>query len=444
MMTLAPSMRSWSRRLAGIATIMAVAGSLATPLAASARALGAARVSPMTLAQAPRGLQAAISAKLGAPAGPSQQAELTPTDGIPSDFGWSVAISGSTAVVGAPHCLHTGCPGAAYVFVNSGGIWSQQAKLTASDGVNGDDFGRHIAISGSTVVVGVPAKDQAVGAVYVFVRSGGIWSQQAELAASDGASGDGFGISVAIAGSTMLAGASGVSIGGAVYVFVRPGTSWMQQAKLKDPDGLSTDDFGTSVALYGSTALIGAIFAHNLIGAAYVFVRSGGIWSQQAELTASDGVVGVEFGHSVAIYGSTALVGAPVNPSRGPGTAYVFVRAGPSWTQQAELTSGGTTTDEFGYAVAVAGATAVVGAYYTAPQHAGAAYVYVNSGGIWSEQATLTASDAAAYDNFGYSVGLYRSTAVIGAPVHGSNGAAYVFVNVLADPSTKVRASCVR
>ena len=171
------------------------------------------------------------------------------------------------------------------------------------------------------------------------------------------------------------------------------------------------------------------LYAHNLTGAAFVFVRSNGVWSEQAELIASDGAAGVEFGHSVAISASTAVVGAPVNPSRGPGEAYVFVRSGQSWTQQAELKSGETTTDEFGYSVAVVGATAIIGAYYTGPQHAGAAYVFVNYGGIWSEQAKLTAADSAAYANFGYSVAIYRSSVVIGAPVHGSNGGAYVFVN---------------
>jgi hypothetical protein len=365
-------------------------------------------------------------------AAPHQQAELTPADAARVDFGWALAISGSTAVVGAPHCPRTACPGLVYVFVNSGGVWSQQAELSAADGASNDNFGVNVAISGDTVVVGASGKNSFAGAIYVFVRSGTTWSQAAEITDPDGVSGDGFGLSVAISRSTILVGAGQSASGaGAVYVFVGSGSSWTEQARLDDPDGLSTDGFGWSVAMSGSAALVGAIYAHNLTGAAWVFVRSGTIWTQQTELAASDGVVGKEFGHSVAISGSTAVLGAPVGVTRDPGRAYVFVRSGTTWTQQAELTAAGATSvDEFGYSVAIVGPTALIGAYCTGPQHSGAAYVFGGSSGIWSQQAKLTASDATAYDNFGFAVALYRSTAMIGAPVHGSNGAAYVFVNV--------------
>jgi hypothetical protein len=363
---------------------------------------------------------------------PHQQTELTPADGARVDFGWAVAISGSTAVVGAPHCFRTACPGLVYVFLNSGGVWSQQAELSATDGASTDNFGIDVAISGDTVVVGADGKDSSTGAVYVFVRSGTTWSQAAEITDPDGTTGDVFGLSVAISRSTILAAAGQSSSGaGAVYVFVGSGSSWMEQARLDDPDGLSTDGFGSSVAMSGSTAVVGAIYAHSFTGAAWVFVRSGTTWTQEAELTASDGVVGKEFGHSVSISSSTSVVGAPVGVTRDPGRAYVFVHSGSTWTQQAELTAAGATTvDEFGYSVAVAGSTALIGAYSTAPQVSGAAYVFVGSNGIWSQQAKLIASDEAANDNFGFGVALYRSTAVIGSPRHGSNGTAYVFVSV--------------
>jgi len=440
----ASSVRLRVRRLGAITALLTVGGLIATPASiasvsvgaprAPGRAVQAPQASRKTLARAPKALQAAVRATLGPRstlAGPSQQAELTPSDGTANDFGWSVDISGSTAVVGAPFCFQTSCPGAAYVFVRSGSIWTQQAKLTASDGLNGDEFGFNIAISGSTVVVGVDVKNQAAGVAYVFVRSGTIWSQQAELTASDGVAYDHFGVSVAISGSTTVVGAFGRnSFTGAAYVFVRSGTIWSQQAELTASDGAASDEFGWSVDISGSTAVVGALLKNNATGAAYMFVRSGTIWSQRAELTASDGAASDSFGFRVAISGPTVLVAAPYKDSN-TGTAYVFVRSGTIWSQQAELTaSDGTAGDYFGWSVAISGSTAIVGAIDKGPKHAGAAYVFVNSGGIWSQLAELTASDATAYDVFGYSVSLYRSTLVVGAPGHGSSGATYVFVNV--------------
>jgi nucleoside-specific outer membrane channel protein Tsx len=304
----------------------------------------------------------------------SQQAELTASDGASGDqFGHSVAISGSTAVVGEPY--KNNGTGAAYVFVRSGTTWSQQAELTASDGTTDDFLGWSVAISGSTVVVGESTCCSATGAAYVFVRSGTTWSQQAELTASDGTFDDGFGHRVAISGDTVLVGALGKnSATGAAYVFVRSGTTWSQQAELTASDGASGDQFGSSVAISGSTAVVGAPIKKNTIGAAYVFVASGTTWSQQAELTASDGFGELFFGNSVAISGSTVVVGAP--SSNGTGAAYVFVPSGTTWSQQAELTaSDGVSGDFFGDSVAISGRTAVVGAPFK-NSVTGAAYVF--------------------------------------------------------------------
>jgi hypothetical protein len=162
----------------------------------------------------------------------------------------------------------------------------------------------------------------------------------------------------------------------------------------------------------------------------YVFVRSGDTWSQNAEFTATDAVPGDYFGWSAAIAGATVVAGSPLKYSQ-TGAAYVFAHSGSIWRQQAKLTaSDGDANDWFASSVAVSRSTVVVGAYYKEPSHVGAVYVYTNSGGVWSELAKLTASDGEAYDNFGYSVGISRSTAVFGAPGHGSNGAAYIFIDV--------------
>jgi hypothetical protein len=400
----------------------------------------------------------------------SQQAELTASDAAANDhFGSSVAVSGSTAVVGAPG--KNSNTGAAYVFYPSGSTWSQQAELTASDGAANDHFGVSVAVVGSTAVVGASSKSSSTGAGYVFVRSGTAWAQQAKLVASDAATNDQFGRAVAISGSTPVVGAPGensstgaayvfalpfqpeltapngsfgdefgysVAISGSTavvgdygnnsaYVFVRSGSTWSTRAKLT---ASGAGQFGWSVAIYGVTLVVGAPATNGYTGAAYVFVRSGSTWSQQAELTASDAAPDVSFGYSVAIYGSTAIVGEPSIERGLAGAAYVFDQSGTTWSQQAELTpSDSSYGDEFGCSVAIDGSIAVVGTGCDVAGAVGAAYVFVRPGSTWSQQAKLTAPDGAAGDSFGYSVAIYGSTAVIGAPGKNSNtGAAYVFV----------------
>jgi len=374
-----------------------------------------------------------------------QLAELTASDGAAHvSFGYSIAVSGSTVVVGSPFSYGEYNPGqgAAYVFGPSGTGWTQQAELTPAGG--GECFGTSVAVSGGTAVVG----DSCSLAAYVFVQSGTDWSQTAELTSSDGSAGDNFGASVAVSGNTAVVGAIYHTVGsngdqGAAYVFVQSGTDWSQTAELTSSDGAAGDNFGTSVAVSGSTAVVGAlnhtVGSNAQQGAGYVFVGRGGTWSQQAELTASDGAAGDNFGNSVAVSGSTAVVGAPdhtVGSNSYQGAAYIFVQSGTDWSQQAELTSSdGAAGDFFGTSVAVSGSTAVVGAiYHTVGSNGdqGAGYVFVQSGTDWSQTAELTSSDGAAGDNFGASVAVSGSTAVVGAPYHtvGSNaqqGAAYVF-----------------
>ncbi len=270
----------------------------------------------------------------------SEEAELTAPDGTSDDaFGTSVSISGTTALVGAPYHkvgLYSAV-GAVYVFSESGGTWSEQAELTPSPGAFEDQFGSSVSLSGATALVGAPVQtvqSQAQGAAYVFTESGTTWSQQAELTASDGLSNDLFGRSVSISGTTALVGAD-PTVGsntrqGAAYVFTESGTTWSQQAELTASDGAAFDHFGGSVSLSGTTALIGSV-GHTVgsateAGAAYVFTESGTTWSQQAELTASDGGGGL--GDSVSLSGTTtALAGAPFHSGRAganQGAAYLF------------------------------------------------------------------------------------------------------------------------
>ena len=352
----------------------------------------AALLAPAAIAQ-PRGVASDPLALLAV-----QRAELTAGDGAAKDyFGYSVALSGDTAVVGACGRQSAAGPsvGAAYVFVRSGAVWSQQGDaLTASDAAAGDLYGWSVALSGDTALVGAPSHQVGAsdlqGAAYVFVRSGVAWSPQGELTASDAGGGDQFGSSVALSGDTALVGAASKQVGanewqGAAYVFVRAGVAWSQQGgALTASDAAAGDQFGWSVALSGDTALIGALGVNSDQGAAYVFVRSGAAWSQQAELTASDGATGDDFGVSVALSGDTALVGAPykqIGANADQGAAYIFVRAGAAWSQQggALTASDGAEKDYFGDSAALSGDAALIGAPYkqiAVNEKQGAAYVF--------------------------------------------------------------------
>jgi hypothetical protein len=385
-----------------------------------------------------------------------QQAELTSSDGAANDFfGESVAVSGSTVVIGAPyHKVGSNAgQGAAYVFVQSGTTWTQQAELTSSDGAAQDEFGLSVAISGSTIVVGAPfhavGSNAQQGVAYVFVLNGTNWSQQAELTSSDGAAGDYFGETVAIGGSTVFVGAPYHAVGsntnqGSAYVFVQSGTNWSQQQELLSADGAAGDFFGGSVSISGSKAVVGAS-AHTVgsnaqQGVAYIYDQSGTNWSQQTELTSSDGAAGDRFGLATIISSDTVLATAPlhkVGSNASQGAAYVFAESGTTWSQQAELiASDGGAGDYFGYSAGLSGSTVTVGApLHTvgSNQYQGAAYVFAGSGGTWSQQAELTASDGAPGDALGISATVNGNTSIVGSENHtvGSNadqGTAYIFV----------------
>ncbi|MFN0277176.1 MAG: choice-of-anchor V domain-containing protein [Pyrinomonadaceae bacterium] len=382
----------------------------------------------------------------------SEQAHPTASDGAASDsFGVSVAISGDTAVVGAFLDDNAGGTdaGSAYIFVRSGTVWTLQQKLTASDGVAGDRFGVSVAISGDTVVVGADAPTSAggtgAGSAYVFTRSGTVWTQQQKLTASDGGTNDEFGDSVSISGDTVVVGApfddtaSGTNAGSA-YVYTRSGTVWTEQQKLTASDAAADDLFGLSVALSGDTVVAG-VYADDDVGfnsgSAWVFTRSGTVWSEQQKLTASDGAIGDDFGISVAISGETVVVGSSFDDNVGfsSGSAYVFTRSGTVWSEQQKLTaSDAAAGDEFGVTVSVSGDTVVVGSRLddtAGGVNAGSAYVFTRSAVVWSEQQKLTASDGAA-DDFFNRVAISGDTIIVGSffddtPAGSNAGSAYIF-----------------
>ncbi|HNB73068.1 MAG TPA: hypothetical protein PLS70_18250 [Acidobacteriota bacterium] len=379
----------------------------------------------------------------------AQQAKLIAPDGEERDSFGTVAISGDTAVIGAS----SDGEGSVYIFTNSGTTWNFQQKLRASDGQFADSFGGAVAISGDTLVVGAGGADiganNGQGAVYVFVRNGTIWSEQQKLVASDGAIFDGFGFSVSINGETIVVGSEADDVGdkmsqGSAYVFVRTGTTWNEQQKLTASDGASFDFFGRSVAIYNETIVIGApqvnISTNSDQGSAYVFVRTGTTWSLQQTLTASDGAADDLFGGSVAISGETVVVGAfldDIDSRLDQGSAYVFVRTGTTWNLQQKLTDlDGMTESYFGCSLMVEGEVVVVGAFNTDLGNGvnqGAAYVFRRTGTVWEQLFKLTPLDPEESMQFGFSVAISGGLILVGAPVDtiGENinqGSAYVFV----------------
>ena len=369
--------------------------------------------------------------------------EVTASDGVQGDeFGVAVALQGATAFVGAPDAAINGNSeqGAVYVFTKSNGTWSQTQKLTAGDGIGG--FGYSMVIDGTTALIGAPYTtvhgNTTQGAAYVFTESGGTWSQVQQLVAADGASYDEFGYSVALDGTNAVIGAIFAdSYYGAAYIFTDSGGTWNQEAKLSAGDGASSDGFGTAVAISGTTALVSApnhtVGGNVQQGVTYVFTDSGGAWSQQQELTAGDGAAYAYFGIPIVLDGATAFIGAPdaaVNGTDYAGAVYVFTESGGTYSQQQELTaSDASYFANFGTSISVDGTSALISAPTAtvgSNQYQGEAYLFSYAGGTWSETQTIVAQDGQMGDEFGYSVGLSGTAMLLGA-LGSSNyqGAAY-------------------
>ena len=434
-------------------------------------------------------------------------------------FGFSVALSGNTMAVGAPDedSNATGVggnqannlaenSGAVYVFTRNGNTWIQQAYLKASNTGSHDEFGISVALSGDTLAVGAhressdatgvggdQASDAAVeaGVVYVFTRNAGVWSQQAYIKASNTDAGDRFGASVALEGDTLAVGAhressnaTGVNNdqlnnlangSGAVYVFTRNAGAWSQQAYLKASNTEALDGFGAAVALSGDTLAVTAPGEdsnatgvngdqHNNLepfsGAAYVFTRNAGTWSQQAYIKASNAWTQDEFGAALALSGDTLAVGAVGEDSSATGVngdqsnqggyassgaVYVFTRNAGTWSQQAYIKASNTGfADLFGGSLALSGNTLAVGAGSEASNAtgvngnqannslaaSGAVYVFTRQADTWSQQAYIKASNPGNSDffgnggssgtSYGTSIALADGTLVVGARGEGS------------------------
>jgi hypothetical protein len=374
------------------------------------------------------------------------------------------------------------------VFERAASALAQVAYGKASNPDAGDRFGGDISLSGDTLVVGASLEDSSArgingnqasnsasgaGAVYVFVRNGTTWSQQAYLKASNIGASDGFGTSVSLLGDTLAVGApseasaargingdqnDNSALGaGAAYVFQRSGTQWTQQAYIKASNTDANDHFGNRLALSGNTLAVAAFGEASVAtgvdgdqndnsgfdaGAVYVFQRTAQTWAQQAYLKASNTRQGAKFGTSIALSGETLAVGANQDADGGDatGAVYVFVRSAAQWIQQAYLKASNVFPGEFfGDSVALAGDRLLVGATGESSRatgvngdqndrsflNAGAAYLFARSGELWTQQAYLKASnthapvtdrlDRVINDLFGSSVAVSDTAVVVGA-----------------------------
>ena len=349
-------------------------------------------------------------------------------------YGNAVAIDEDYAIVGA---VGRDVLGAAYLFKRTGTGWHQQATLTPRDPFAARFFGSAVAIEGDFAVVGASKEDPG-GVVYVYHCSQAGWTEQARLTSNNVALSDQFGASVASQGAYVVVGAPMKNAArGMVYVFMRRGSTWVEEARLEAPDAVEGSRFGTSVAISGGRIIVGAPGRDadevQGAGAAYLFEGEGNRWRLQAQLTVGDAAPGDHFGSSVALDGDRALIGAYLaNHSAGDdaGAAYVYERFGTKWYQQARLASPkAAAQDLFGWSVALAGDVAVVGAYladYAGYEDRGGAYIFQRDGTAWYPVTLLTTAEAVPRAWFSFHVAVSGTHVIVGAPFE-RTGRAYIY-----------------
>lgn len=358
------------------------------------------------------------------------QARLSFNESGTAGIGYSVALSGNTALVGA---LNPGLggtnPGAAYIFQRTGASWNMQARLIPDGDESRNNLGISVALSGDTAVVARPYPlPGGEGAVFIFKREGMTWSQQARLANGSRF----YGRSVALSGNTLLVGDNLAVTGighqtGTAYVYRFDGSTWQPEGQLSPSNGDSGDSFGISVALSGDTALVGAYgdntFGGGDAGSAYIYQRNGATWSEQAHLIPADTAAGDFFGWSVALSHNTAVIGCyndDVAPYADSGSVYIYERSDTTWSERPKLVaSNAKTNDKLGYSVAINGDTIVAGAYfYDTPttQNAGAAYIFQRFNSTWAETSSVVLDNPAPGDLLGTGVAISDTTIAVGSP----------------------------
>lgn len=369
-------------------------------------------------------------------------AVLSDATGAAGDlYGSSVAVSGNYAVIGAKHNSENAPKNGAAVFITKGtdGVWQQALKV--KPGSQADEFtGAAVAISDTYAIIGAYGHDKNgepdSGIAHIYQRDNTTWSYAAAFDPAESKGADHTGLSVGISGSYAIAGAPGAAVNGsnagAAYILERDADGWKTPVRLLPADGAADDLFGTSVAISGSYAIIGApgdADKGGYSGSAYIFERNAtsGVWEQKAKLLAADGAAGSTFGTAVAISGSDAVVGANNHAMYGmarSGAAYIFKRAADGrWSQTDRLVAlDGATGDEFGTAVTLSGDLIAVGSPNDGSRK-GSVHLYLRGGdGKWSQIQKISANDGAAGDELGGAVSLSGNDLLAGASLADLNG----------------------
>lgn len=387
-----------------------------------------------------------------------KEQKVVAADGIPQAwFGSAVAVSDTVALVGAKNTsvgAHAS-QGAVYVLHNNNGVWTQVQKLVASDGAAGDQFGTAIAMHGSLAIITAPlARVNGrtwQGAAYVFALSGGTWVEKQKLVSAGGVAFDTLGTAVAFNSATAFIGAGGANQAGNIIprkvctfeVSSHRTGAWVEGPTLLSPDpDDTTSAFGASMAVSDSFALIGArtstIGANLGQGRVYAYARNHGVWTPVQKIVASDGATRDNFGVSLSIDGTIAMIGAfgaTINGQVSAGAVYCLECVAGTWTLTHKLVAADSAAATlFGCSVSLCKDALLIGAYAT-NAYRGAAYVFrrvADLAGNWKQELKLTASDGAPSDVFGYFTALDAKTALVGAyPAKiGANvgqGAAYFF-----------------
>lgn len=369
------------------------------------------------------------------------QQELTATNLASQDrLGSSVAVDGDLLIAGLPLAGGGNNSGAVAVYRRQNdGSFAEEAILTSSSSVSSGYFGGAVALDGDTALIGAYGEGaNLTGAAHVVVRdpNTGLWSEQALLSPSDGDSTDYFGFEVALDGDIAAVGSvnyevqSGTSNVGAVYIYVRSGTTWTQSFTISPPTNANFQYFGRALALEGNRLVVGAPkgAGSNLPGRAHVYESSDGgqTWALQATFVASVTAAADRFGREVALSGDTAIVNSEANN----GYAVVFERVNGTWTEQEAIA--GATDSGFGLALAVREDVLAVGAPFRdqPATNVGAVHLYRRSGGTWAQEGDLVPSGLSVNANMGTSVALSEHTLVVGAPLQATvvtdGGAVYV------------------
>ncbi len=350
-----------------------------------------------------------------------KETKLIASDGTRDDgFGASVSLSEDYAIIGAP------AKGTVYFFSRTQSGWEEDTVLVAG---GGSAFGYSVSLNGGSAIIGSANAFGANGAAYVFTHTQNRWIMEAILTANDGAPRDFLGSSVSLSGDYAIIGARGFrTLQGAAYIYKRTAVGWTQQAKLTASDGVSPDAFGWSSSISGNYAIVGSVGKDNRKGAAYIFERIQDNWIEQTKLTAPDGAAGDEFG-TVSLFGDYAIVGAFLKDNQ-KGAAYIYKRMNTSWTLQNKLTITDANARAFGASVSISNTYALVGAEFT-DLLAGSAYLFAHMESGWKEIAKLTASDRQAFLRFGSAVSLSGNSAIVGSIAGRGNenfsGSAYVY-----------------